>query len=1439
MTTPVDPPQAVALLEDIQQVFDDGNQDDAFDLVNLYLQEHPDDIYAQFLKAEMCLDADRDDKFVGDFVAHLPASVADTERAERLRTRVDTQVQDKLARGRGQLQPRYGERADALKLFRQAVLLAPTDPAVPLSVGMALLQSGDSEGMGDERSPLDFLSSSRRPSSLQPSSSRSTAPRRRPSSRQDSDQIEEYLTMALERSQPGDRPHQEAARHLIRHWLDQQQVKRAFALLDTLPEPGDLAGSVLQAAVRQVVEVAAAMLRADQHDLAGQMLAACSEAAPELPMLYIYCAEGLVKKGHIDEAREAYQLVLGLPDEDVRIESVDAARAAWDLSETAEIECTNCGKQYRAGRERCGFCDTPLGKGELLMDRYDLKRQSKDVIAQVGLAELLAQREQWPDALEHVQVALDALPQRHSAIAKLNELRQTCISNQRKNPTASSQQARDLVNAFRRDGATPHLSGEIRYVCQRNPSAWWALPVQTRLSLVRGLVAGDQLELAHQVMRAAFADNPDRKSVRQLAARLDERTRVHLEESVTQAREALAAERFEQAIHLADAALSLRRDHALARLVRGQARLKVGQDLAALDDFHTVLRVGGPVETVQAARVGAAAALERRWDFAGALDMLHGLDFEEASIIRARLERRRQNVPAVQVRCADQVVMHDTLARSAGVPQYQGYFAVMVRSVGRPWSASRGEWADGILHAGFEFVKVLGGLRNVTGYPVFALRLISEPNTEIAERGRLKVALLVRVSAPDADTCRALAFDLWQTLAGILPAAQRHVYNFEIVTDETELATLLEPFEMVDISEIVRREDVPQQDGDRYAVYPFAPGTLDLHNLCWALLRQKTPAMVSVHLLPTDLMAWEDATMDQMMLGERQTASGRIGEIGSRMDGDPISEWWEGAPRLGQAQANRYLVDYLRSQAYVLRVNVAGSKGTGPLLPEVVAAAMFGSTCPVNNALFGGYEVVRPSTTAEFEIARRNLTDLDVEGWVYSAAPDGALRVRHLMGETEAALAFRLPIPGYEGLPGVPVIDTKPIAPPTGLPQHGTSLGVSVTRVGGVPQQIIQGCDDRRRHTYIVGKTGVGKSTLLGSMALQDIETGAGVCVVDPHGDLVEDILLRIPEHRAADVILFDPSDEARPIGLNLLEANSEPEKHRIVTEFIGLLIRMYDPVQQGIVGPRFQHNVRNAMLTAMALESGTLIEVVRVLSDPGYVKTVLPYVTDPMVRTYWEKQIANTSDFHKSEILDYIVSKFSRFVGDQLVRNIIGQRHTTVDFREVMDKKRILLVNLSKGKIGPESAQFLGLLLVQRLLLTALSRADVSVDQRPDFFLYVDEFQNFATEMFATVLSEGRKYGVAVTVANQYLTQLDHTIREAIFGNVGSIISFRLGTQDAGILAPEMFPVFGPDDLLNLPKFTACVKLLVDGVAARPFTMRTVADTRAPNPVQAEAMRQ
>lgn len=389
--------------------------------------------------------------------------------------------------------------------------------------------------------------------------------------------------------------------------------------------------------------------------------------------------------------------------------------------------------------------------------------------------------------------------------------------------------------------------------------------------------------------------------------------------------------------------------------------------------------------------------------------------------------------------------------------------------------------------------------------------------------------------------------------------------------------------------------------------------------------------------------------------------------------------------------------------------------------------------------------------------------------------------------------------------------------------EGGTFLGYGYYR--GSRRQIHILLKDRLRHMYIIGKTGVGKSELLKEMIKQDVAEGKGICVIDPHGDLIEDALRYIPPERAEDVILFDPSETSRPMGLNLLEARTEEQKHFITSSIINLMYKLYDPQRTGIIGPRFEHAVRNAMLTIMSEPGTTFIEIVRIMTDPKFVQELLPKVQDPIVRRYWTDQIAQTADFHKSEVLDYIVSKFGRFVTNKMMRNIIGQSKSSFDFRKVMDEGKILLINLSKGKLGEENSTFLGLLIIPKILAAAMSRVDTPEDQRRDFFLYVDEFQNFATPDFAVILSEARKYHLSLTVANQFIGQMDEEVKNAVFGNVGTLLSFRVGVTDAAYLAREFQPRFGESDLINIERFHGYIKTIVNNEPVDPFSLDMTKD--------------
>jgi hypothetical protein len=430
-----------------------------------------------------------------------------------------------------------------------------------------------------------------------------------------------------------------------------------------------------------------------------------------------------------------------------------------------------------------------------------------------------------------------------------------------------------------------------------------------------------------------------------------------------------------------------------------------------------------------------------------------------------------------------------------------------------------------------------------------------------------------------------------------------------------------------------------------------------------------------------------------------------------------------------------------------------------------------------------------------------------------------------LLNTEELATIFHLPNKTVE-THHINWLIAKNAPAPSNIPSEGLYLGKSVYR--GQEKDIYLGLKDRRRHMYIIGKTGTGKSEFLKEMILQDVESGYGVCAIDPHGEFVEDILQLMPPERAEDVIYFNPSDLARPMGLNMMEADTEEQRHFVVGSIIGLMYKLYDPHRTGIIGPRFEHAIRNAMLTIMYQKGTTFIELVRIMTDDKYLKTMMPLIKDQVVKRYWTDQMAQTSDFHKSEVLDYIVSKFGRFITNKTMRNIIGQADSAFNFRQAMDEKKIILCNLSKGILGEEDAKFLGLILVPKVLTAAMSRQDIPMEQREDFFLYVDEFQNYATDDFAVILSEARKYRLNLIVANQYVGQIDEEIKNAIFGNVGTMVSFRVGVTDANFLQHEFQPVFTDNDLANVEKFHVYIKTIVGNEPVPAFSMSLMKDMDA-----------
>ncbi len=426
------------------------------------------------------------------------------------------------------------------------------------------------------------------------------------------------------------------------------------------------------------------------------------------------------------------------------------------------------------------------------------------------------------------------------------------------------------------------------------------------------------------------------------------------------------------------------------------------------------------------------------------------------------------------------------------------------------------------------------------------------------------------------------------------------------------------------------------------------------------------------------------------------------------------------------------------------------------------------------------------------------------------------------MSTEEIASLYHLPI-ANTAAPKVKFLKSKMAEPPANLPQEGIVLGRNVFRGQDISVRMTD--DDRRRHLYVIGQTGTGKSTLMKAMIRQDIENGKGVCLIDPHGEFAEFALSVVPRERAEDIIYFDPGSIERPMGLNMLEMDpSHPEqKTMIIDELFGIMDKLYDLKETG--GPMFEKYFKNSLyllLDDYEHDVPVLADVSRVLNDDDYRADKLSRETNPLVKEFWELEAEKaTGDQSLSNFSPYITSKLNNFIFNEFLRPIINQKKSAFNFREVMDGQKILIVNLSKGKIGDLNASFIGLLIVGKMLRAALSRIDIPDERaRKDFYLYMDEFQNFTTDSISTILSEARKYRLSLIIAHQFIKQLKENIRDAVFGNVGSIVAFRISPDDAEFMKNKFEPVFTPQDLTNIDNLNAYVNLLINGQTARPFNI-------------------
>jgi len=361
--------------------------------------------------------------------------------------------------------------------------------------------------------------------------------------------------------------------------------------------------------------------------------------------------------------------------------------------------------------------------------------------------------------------------------------------------------------------------------------------------------------------------------------------------------------------------------------------------------------------------------------------------------------------------------------------------------------------------------------------------------------------------------------------------------------------------------------------------------------------------------------------------------------------------------------------------------------------------------------------------------------------------------------------------------------------------------------------------NDRRKHFYIIGKTGMGKTTLLDNMAIQDIQNGNGLGIVDPHGDFAERMLNFVPSSRVNDVIYFNPADLDFPIAFNVMEQVGPEYRHLVASGLMGVFKKIWPDVWSA----RMEYILNNSVLALLEYPGATLLGINRMLADADYRQKVVDHLSDPVVKAFWRDEFARYHAQFQTEAIAPIQNKVGQFISTALIRNIVGQTKSSIDIRKIMDEKKILIMNLSKGKMGEDNSRLLGAMVITKLYLAAMSRVDTLEHERNDFFLYVDEFQNFATESFASILSEARKYRLSLILAHQYVAQMDEKVRDAVFGNVGTMLSFRVGAFDAELLEKEFLPEFTMNDLVNLGFASVYLKLMIDGVASRPFSAATL----------------
>lgn len=791
---------------------------------------------------------------------------------------------------------------------------------------------------------------------------------------------------------------------------------------------------------------------------------------------------------------------------------------------------------------------------------------------------------------------------------------------------------------------------------------------------------------------------------------------------------------------------------------------------------------------------------------------------------------------------------------------YQGRFAILIDSIPMKKRGQTGSMTEAAEDLG-RFADFINQLYIVDMPVSFSFRTILRANHTPGGAGDIKTALFVSTrGAKKKKIEEDLKTLLNQTTIVISSTFPR--YRFSPVKEEERFSALWQPFnlENAHFCEIRKRESIirlsrikpekplgffqmetqstfPDNPETVYFAHPFIPRTKSYERLYRLLMCHGKDFMMQVSLTPTTLStAEENALVDEIAKCEGFAPDANI----------PFNQMFlERARLLGHGLLDQLL--RLQDAPFYLQIILASPEPINKVVAEAIGVCI---THPVGLARnmgqidyrlqMGGYDILFPQNDVERKGVIQDLLHPGQTSWQNTKGAKHLARLRFLVDGCQGTCAFRLPRDDGSGQMGLKTHHTTLRPMPRAISELAHHAEIRKRIIGennalGFHQPIYLTDKDLSQHMYIVGQTGTGKTTLLKSMILEDIHNKRGLAVIDPHGDLYHELLHLIPKERIEDIVLFDPLDMNHPVGFNLLDCDEISQRHFVAREMKAIMHRLlhdtYGDVSNTFIGPVFYKHVQMNLLLTMSDPDvqGTLLEFYEIFQHKSYWRRWLPLKWDEPLLKVWVEEILPQIDYvyrPRSDAVslgEYISSKFADFILDPRLRLIFGQRESSVHIREIMDSGKILLVNLAKGMLGEATAQFLGLVLMAKFQSEILGRAEIPTENRNPFTIYVDEFQSLATENFSLLLSEARKFGVSLVLANQFISQIhDQRIMEAIFGNVGTMLAFRVGKNDAASIASQFSPAFDAFDLANLPNWHACVKMTVNGKTVSPFSLQT-----------------